>query len=935
MHWQQKNMAVISKLPLGVKMKMNMKKLSLAVMQALSAGVVFSLAAGGVQAQTQSIEKIEVTGSNIKRIEGESALPITVITRQDIERTGVTSAADLIDKLGLNSGASWNLSSGLGTSVQPGFSGASLRGLGQNNTLILLNGRRLANFAFNGSAVDLNSIPLGAVERVEILKDGASAIYGTDAIGGVINFILKNDYQGAEVSYYKTHTHRGGGNNDKWNVTGGFGDLNTQRFNVLLSYDQEKGDTISARSRAFASTGIRPDLGVVTISSRSYPPNFRWAGGPGLVNTSAVNGCAPQLGTYPADVGSPICIYDFTSGLNIYPEIDRKALVARGTFQLNAGNQLYAEYTQAKSAPTFEASETPMDGAFTPSGAPLIYPAGGRFYPAPFKLPDGTTVTPTGDLQLRWRGKDTGLRTDVIKGDATRAIVGAKGTLHAWDYDVGFAHAESKVEDDYTNGYVSEVRLRAAMLTGNVNPFTLTGQDAAGQALLEGTKIMVPVRISKATTDTFDFKTSKELMQLPAGPLGFAAGLESRKEKYHDEPQPIQSSGDIFGGGGAQPVVTADRTVSALFMELNAPIIKQLEATFAVRYDKYSDVGNTTNPKVGLRWTPEKSVLVRASYNTGFRAPSLVDLHQALYGGGATAGSHNDPIRCPNGVPIGPFVDEGNECGIQFNSIAGGNPNLKPEKSRQATLGIVLEPQAGTSLGADFFWIERKHSLNALGDVTLFDNYNQWNAAGYFVRWSRNPDGSCSQDLPGTPTPANVPCSIQTVIQQTLNLGRYVTAGVDVTGSLLVPVPVGKVKISFDGTYISKYQYQQQEGGPFNNNLGSFTSDNGAITRWRHILSINYSSGPWAATLSQNFVLGYHDDTSGGNVRDVGNAETYDLQALWTGIKNLTLTLGVRNVLDRDPPQSAQAQTFQVGYDPRYGDPFGRTYYGKITYSFK
>ena len=487
------------------------------------------------------------------------------------------------------------------------------------------------------------------------------------------------------------------------------------------------------------------------------------------------------------------------------------------------------------------------------------------------------------------------------------------------------------------DGWLSETRLRAALLTGNINPFTLTGQDAAGQALLQGAKILQDVRISKFTTDMVDGKASRELMQLPAGPLSMAVGFESRKEKMDDKPLEVLFSGDVLGGGGNLPPVTGDRKVQAVFAEFNIPIQKTLEASLAMRSDHYSDFGNSFNPKVGLRWTPTSKLLVRASYNTGFRAPSLVDLYGPRFTGN-TAGSHNDPIRCPGGNAIGSFVDPGSECNIQFNTQFGGNPKLTPEKSDQATIGMVLEPQAGTSLGADLFWIKRRNSLGSLGDSTVFETYgaiDPLTALGHFVRFGRSANGRCTNDPAGETTPANVPCAINFDIQLTDNLGIYTISGIDLNGAASFTNSLGKFRISLDGTYISRYQYQREKGGAYNNNLGGFTSDNGAITRWRHVLAVNFRNGPWSATLSQNFVAGYHDDPSADLQRRVGNNETYDLQGSWSGVKNLTLTLGVRNILDRDPPQSNQNQTFQIGYDPRYGDPFGRVLYGKITYSFK
>lgn len=913
----------------------------LSVMASAVSLALFTAAGASAQqtpppAAPEKLERIEVTGSNIKRIEGETALPVTVVRREDIERTGLTTTAQLLDKLQLNSGGVYNLSQGVGDSGQPGFAGASLRGLGPNNTLVLLNGRRLANYAFNGAAVDVNAIPLAAIERVEVLRDGASAVYGTDAIGGVINFITKRDFNGAEFSAYGTDVDRGGGRTDKYSVAAGYGNLATQRFNILATYDNEKSDPIAARQRKFAETAIRPDLGIQQTSGNVLPAAIRFdANGPlGNANILAASGCKPSVGSYYLPAVSAVqCRYDFTSRLNIFPPVDRESAVVRGTVAFSDTWQMFGEYVWVKNKSVFSSSETPVND-FVGNGA-FIYPAGGRYYPAPFRLPDGTLVTPTGDLGIAWRAQDGGLRTNEATSTADRAVIGTKGTVGTWDLEAAVSRGQSKVTDTYVNGWFFESRLRNAIRTGNINVFSTTGQDAQGQQLLQSAKIIEDVRRSKGTVTTFDAKGSTEIGRLAGGGIGLAVGVESREEKFDDNPLPVLSGGDVLGGGGNLPVTKADRRVTAVFAEVNVPILKELELGIALRSDRYSDFGSSTNPKVSLRYTPVKEFLVRGSYNTGFRAPSLPDLFQPRFFSN-TADTHSDPIRCPDGSPIGSFVDEGLECDAQIQNQLGGVRNLQPEKSKQASLGFVFEPGEIASLGMDYFWIQRKNSLQANSDTTVFDYYgvlDPLTAQGRFVRYARLANGNCSNDNPQAPTPANTPCAIQYAVQVQENVGTYTVQGLDLSLSVRPPMGnAGKLRIGFDGTYIQSYKYQFAKNGPVTNNAGRFTADNGAVPRFRGTTTINYNFGPWGTTLSQNFVKGY-EDASGG--RRVGNVETYDIQGQWTGVKGLTVALGVRNIFDRDPPASNQGQSFQVGYDPRYGDPFGRVYYGRISYLFK
>jgi len=888
------------------------------------------------------VEKVEVTGSNIKRMDGETGLPVTVILRDEIRRSGVTTAAELLEKVSAVVGG-YNVSLAVGDSGTPGLSAASLRGLGTTNTLILLNGRRLSNYAFNGlggGTVNLNQIPMAAVERVEVLKDGASAIYGTDAIGGVINFILRKDYEGAEVAAYGTHTDRGGGNNGKYSGAIGYGDIDRNRFNLLAVVDYQKDTALAASQRAFASTAIRPDLGFSATSSNTYPANFRFRGA--SYNVTAAQGCMPSAGSYRIQRGTgapaPLqtsCQYDFTSVLEIYPPAERKGFFTRGAWQINADHQAFVEYHLSRNEFTFAASETPV-ADFLGNGG-FRYPVNGPYYPSAVTLPDGSTLRPTGSLPISWRLKDGGLRTNRSESEESRLVAGFRGAVAGWDYDTAFSRSTSHVSDNYVDGYVRESDLNRAIATGLIDVFSGNPQTPGALALIDAAKIHEKIRDSDTKVTSIDGKVSKEIFQSRNGAVAIAIGVDHRKEELEERPQEVLYTGDILGGGGPLPPTThADRTVSSVFAELNVPILRDLEAQLAARYDRYSDFGSTINPKVALRWTPTRDLLLRGSYGTGFRAPTISDLFLPPAAG--FTDDRSDPIRCPAGVPIGDFVNPDTECVTGLGVRYGGNPALKPEKSHQWSFGAIFEPVAGVSLGADYWSIRRRNSIQQLSLDTIFDVYaaaDPLTAGGRFVRRGRTPGGGCVGDV-DVPTPANIPCAIDYVQNFLENVGKYNATGVDVSATWRAsPKGYGTITLRLEGTYFLQYRYQTQSEGPYADNVGSSTNDNGVISRWRHYATINWNSGAWSATLAQNFILGYADEARDNAPRRVGSYETYDLQGTWQGWKGLGLTLGVRNLFDRDPPESRQTKSFQVGYDPRYYDPRGRTYYLSLRYSFK
>ena len=919
-------------------MKFRPKTTTIALAQALGAGIALSLAAFPAVAQqtAQRTEKIEVTGSNIKRIEGETALPVTILTRDEIQRSGAVTAAELIDRISAAPSAGYALAVGVGDSGTPGLSAANLRGLGSTNTLILLNGRRVSNYAFNssgGGAVNLNQIPLAAVERVEVLKDGASAIYGTDAIGGVINFILRRDFQGADVSFYGTRTENDGGNTRKYNATIGFGDLNKNRFNVLASFDYQKDTALPAKLRPFAATAIRPDLGFAQTSGNAFPANFTFAGT--TYNITAAQGCMPEQGSFRVNAATgapdpvrPNCRYDFTSVLDIFPPYERKGLFTRGTLQLGADHQAFVEYHLSQNETIFASSETPIND-FIGNG-PFLYPAGGPFYPTSFVTPSGQTIRPTGDLPIAWRGKQTGRRTNKAESDEDRIVAGLQGTFARWDYNVALYQARSEATDTYIDGWMRESILNRNIRTGLIDVFSGRAQNAAGQRLLDEAKILEQVRTSEATVRGVDGKVTKELMEMAAGPLAIAIGFDHRKEEIDDRPAAVLSSGDVLGGGGNQPAWATSRDVTAFFAELNVPLFRNLEMQLAVRTDNYSDFGRSTNPKVAVRYTPTRALLLRASYSTGFRAPTLADIHLPRFFSN-TADVHNDPIRCPGSEPIGGFVNAGLECDAQFQNQLGGNANLQPEKSKQWMFGFIFEPLPTTSFGMDFFSINRRNSLGNVSDVRLFEELgvaDPLNAGGRFVRQPRLASGACAGDLPGAPTPANIPCAIDYAVMVQENLGKYRVNGFDLSAT----TRIGPVTLRADGTYIDRYRFQFSPNSPYIDNAGKFVAENGAVPRWRHYISGTWRMGPFSATLAQQFTRGYLDNSG---TRRVGSYETYDGQIAWQGWRGLGITVGVKNIMDRDPPASDQGQTFQVGYDPRLTDPHGRTYYLTVQYRFR
>jgi iron complex outermembrane receptor protein len=361
--------------------------------------------------------------------------------------------------------------------------------------------------------------------------------------------------------------------------------------------------------------------------------------------------------------------------------------------------------------------------------------------------------------------------------------------------------------------------------------------------------------------------------------------------------------------------------VWSLFGELNVPIVKAFEANVAVRYDHYSDFGGTTNPKFTLRWQPAKTLLLRGAYGTGFRAPTLSDIFQPQ----SLSFSFNgvpDPIRCPVTGEDSP------ECFGLYQVKGGGNPALQPETSQQVNAGIVVAPAAQLSASLDYYWVRVKNVVEIVPlDTILGPDYAHW-APGYVVR--KPPDAQYP----------NLPGPIDYVVQYPTNVGTITTSGIDINVQWRGPAtPVGQFSLGLNGTYVLDYKHTGFESSLVPPSVGTRGPD-GAIARYRQYAQLNWTYGPWGATLANTFQSGYtepclRNDASGCTTRLVGSYSVWDLQARYTGFRNLTLTLGIRNALDRPPPVSNQNTDFQAGIDPSYADPRGRMFYGAIRYAFK
>ena len=916
------------------------KKISRSVRLIFAGGVVVSAVAGNVFAQ--ETQRVEITGSSLKRVDAETALPVQFVTKAEIAKSGVTSTQELLSTItAISSSGSTNNAAGAGTSTG-GLSSISLRGIGAERTLVLVNGRRLAPFASGGgTVVNVNVIPLSAIERVEILKDGASGIYGSDAMAGVVNFILAKKYEGIEISSeLGSPTASGGGQNGRASIVAGFGTEGGISGVVSGSYEKEKA--LFGKDRSYAKSANNfPYYGAGATGQGNIQGTWtpgggddQATGGSGYGNPLAASGQCGSIGMvlYPglSSKKQKYCAYDSGPDVGLTPDRELVNFTGNLNYKVNDNLELFADglYSQSKVTQTYQASPARSDFFDTDAlfdtknvdRALLIYPNNPAYQTiaVPYLNSIGQSSMVGQPLAITARVKDFGPRSGVDTATQYRMVIGAKGTVANQDYEVAYATNQSKLTSNVTSGYFSQVAYAQAINDPNSgwNPWAPGGvQNPALTAKIKAAAFSGDYLSATSKLDTFDAKISGDLFALGDSTVQYAAGAQSSKQNYALNPSQAYIDGDIAGLGGTIVPLDRSRTINSFFGEVNVPVVKNLDANVSVRNDRYNDVGNTTNYKANLRYQPIKSVLLRTSYGTGFRAPTLVDLWYPQTLG--TSAQFDDPTT--------------NQYGIQTNEKSGGNPNLKPEKSKQFSMGIVLQPTNNLSLSVDWFRIRVSDYISTPTEQEIVDGFRR-----------------------GDPTYANsvivdATNNITRIIAITANAGTADIQGLDVAANWKDKFSFGGLNVNFNGTYMNKFD-QTSPGGQLFGKVGTLVNDiagtatpvigannGGVVLRWKHQLAATWTRDAWATTFIQNYSSGYRTkNTTQDQPNYIGASQIYDLNVTYTGIKNAALAVGIKNLFDKKPdvfiPVSNQ---FQSGYDIYQYDPRGRFLYVTASYKFK
>ena len=923
------------------------------------------LALTTLAATAQVADRVEITGSSIKRIAAEGALPVITLTKVDIERSGATSVRDLVQALpsmqGFTTASDSVNGSGGGTAT------ASLRNLGSVYTLVLLNGRRVAPFN-TGSTVNLEQLPVAAIERVEILADGASTLYGADAIAGVVNFITRKNSSEGAIDIKAVSPQKKGGKEVQFSIAKGFGDLDRNGFNIYAGLAYEKEGQIDAADRDFSKSGVIPfehkgqKLYFWQLSANANPPN---------VDTGDLAGTTgafynPQLilkgncGTDPGSIrqGST-CRFDYSSTVQAKPEAERKNLFLSGQFKLGKDLNAFAEAL---------ITESSVVARYAPPAQPLSMTIGGTLfnrYVAPTIASQGVNLADLEYADYYMRLRDAGGRTDDYRTKAKHFVLGVEGSVMGFDGSVSYTRSTNTADDVAMGGYASRTELDRLIANGSFDPFTQG--TAASKAALAPAVLSGVLTSSTSDLDVFSFKASRPIFDLGGGSAYLGFGLDLMKQGFATSPSPIAMGPNVLqpsyadfpvGGTNGQLPFDTTRNSRGAYAELLLPVTKALEATASLRNDSYGAAKNTKNFdstgallaaaeqgnkaakttfKLGLRFQPMPELLLRASAGTGFRAATLNNITAPLADFGVIGTQRACPVVA--GDPLFPGC---RPTPTQWRLLKGGNAatgstGLRPETSEQWTMGIRFEPNASVSAGLDLWSVKVKDVITEVPEDTAFDNFTRYRSLF-----------SVTTD-PATNRP------IFTFNQIPLNGALATSTGLDLDVTMRAATPIGKLTGQISATYLIESYFDYGFGGGKESSIGKLGTDDQVAFRTLLRLQATLESGAFTNVLTLFWKPGYTDQSyvaDDGTVR-IRNADgtpgafvdiegwkvpaytTIGWQGKWAFDKSLSVTAGVKNLMDKKPPLSIKTVGGNMlGFDPRYADGVGRSFYLQAGYKF-
>ncbi|QBG35579.1 TonB-dependent receptor plug domain-containing protein [Litorilituus sediminis] len=894
-------------------------------LSALSAAML-SMATGfatpAFAAEEAEVEKIMVTGSRIARAEVASTSPITVVSKAQMTKLGITDVSTALRRLPAITGASANNQSSSGAN---NIQTATLRGIEATNTLILLNGRRMVGSDEDG-LVDLSTVPFEAIAQIEVLKDGASAIYGSDAIAGVVNIITKRNYEGFEVNARYGQSSEGDAEEREVGLVMGF---STDKGSVMIAASSSNNDGWEEKDRYMTRDTDREYMGGTDVSSGTTP--FSRLSGFGLDGTDGKTWTVPD-----ASNPSQVVLFDYDemgynyraaqSGAN---DNKTNSVFVTADYELSDDVIFFTElsfhdgFVQGNQAPPGTDTGWYGDNVDTPNAFKRYPDADGNN----FGVGPNQKYNPFGIAgNVTRRFSEYGPRIYKTDNNIKRYTLGLQGTIfEEYDWEVNFSSQSAELIsrggaqpsiNQIERALSDECETEADPTCVALNVFGPEGSITT--EMLDFINTTAPVVTNKNDLMFMQAHISGPIVSMPAGDLMFSSGIEYREDQLSMEVDQAQRTAtfDVSWGESSTPVISPVREITELYLELAIPVLDSLEVEAAVRYSDYSDIDeSTTNPKFGVIYQPLDMLKLRASYSTGFRAPTMAQMYQGrtsslttnLYDPCNPNNEANFSSSDPRCVALGLDPQYSQNAIQSFDVIGGGNPDLKPEEAENMTLGLVVEPLDNLSFTLDYFDIEQTNVVFASTDYVIDQNL-----AG-------NPEyaGDVLRSNNGTGY-------IQTVIAPANNIAARNLSGFDFNANYVLETDIGEWRINLDTTLMDSFEVQDTSDTPFRDIVGTYDAAFGSIPEWKAAMQLDWSMGNFRATWDFNYnsdlkVLVADTDPNDADkviyktrTYKVGDVEKEDIMDA-TFIHNMQVGyfidsigtdvhFGIQNVFDKEPP---------------------------------
>lgn len=868
--------------------------------------------APGAHAQDSAIEEVYVTGSRIKRADIDGIGKVDVVTSEDFARIGAVSIDQLLKSSPFTAGAQAGTESNY-LSAMEGYGTASvnLRGLGPNRTLVLVNGRRfVAGGSGANSIVDLNAIPVNMIDRVETLLDGSSAIYGADAVAGVVNIITKRSMEGFQADATYGITERGDA--ESMDASLAFG-RESERSGFIVSLNYTDRQEARSKDRGFSQCFFEEEDGEKFCSGSSST-----AGGRGTTETLG----NVQFNQDPNGDGDSFVPYsfaahafDFQEYFNLSAPYDRMNVSANGHLELGNGVRLFMENTYSDRSSNTEASPA--------SFANLLFSA---TYPS----------NPTGEaLTLRRRMVEEGFGARIWEQEVSlfRTVLGVEGeTGGGWSWEVSANYGKSESDEIFTNAIDVENLLATMNEADCVNPgptqcvdwFGINDPSPEALAFINAT---VPT-VGENVQTSILANVSGELFDMPAGAVGFAAGVEYRRDEgsyRRTFTRPVLS-----GGGGSTDPIDADLSSTEVFAEASLPLAERLNLNLAARYSDYSDFDSEFTYKIGGDWLVTDALRLRSTYSTSVRTPNIRELYTTELLNFTTfvdpcdqwETSSDANLRANCAADVGAGFAQG-ELFIEVDYP--GSLALSPEEAETFTFGVVLEPQSveGLAVTLDYYQIDIEDSIRNVPPTAALEQC-------YF---SENKSHPTCDDVFRDPFSGDVVFLVVPLV----NAATEKMRGVDLGVRYLFQAGGSDFRVDWDTSYLDQFDIDfvgarstLEWAGTISNGEGG----NGSYTQWRSNFRIGIDRGDWGASYQCSYI-GEADSQFqriGATAPGVGSVTYHSLEGSLRLGEDLLLRAGVNNLLDEDPPYYTDA--IDQNTDPFTYDLLGRRYFLSATYTF-